>query len=127
MAYSRQPHQRRSYSAPRTSIPTPPPKPVAPVVPLPPPRRRPLPQGLVENLCYENGVLKSKPDCRAVLINHCILEDDFDIDEAEDATDRELRERNLWNEPSLDEILYGNTATEEVSPSDPEISSTLLP
>jgi hypothetical protein len=67
-----------------------------------------LPEGLIEKICYENDVLKPKPDCRAALIDYCILEDDFDIDEAEDAVDKALRERNLWNEPRLEDILYGN-------------------
>ena len=90
--------------------PAPPAKPQAPHVPLPPPRRLPLPEGLIEKLCYDEGVLKPKPDCRAALIDYCILEDDFDIDEAEDATDKALRERNLWNEPRLEDILYGDLA-----------------
>lgn len=89
--------------------------PQGPVTPVVPPRRKPLPEGLIEKLCYENDVLKPKPDCRAALIDYCILEDDFDIDEAEDAVDKALRERNLWNEPSLEDILYGGESNADVS------------
>jgi hypothetical protein len=130
MPFSRQPHQgssgnnRRSFghgrgpNPPAARFPAKPHQtPSAPAAPLPPPRRKPLPEGLIEKLCYEKDVLKPKPDCRAVLIDHCILEDDFDIDEAEDAVDKALRERNLWNEPSLEEILYGNGADSATAPS----------
>jgi len=60
----------------------------------------------LEKLCYtEQGTLKTKPDCRAALINKLILEEMVDIDEAEDAVDRFLREKNYWNEPTLEELL----------------------
>jgi hypothetical protein len=113
MSFSRQPRDRRSYGQNHTTKPfgqqnnaqrTPP----GPTTPVVPPRRKPLPEGLIEKICYENDVLKPKPDCRAALIDYCILEDDFDIDEAEDAVDKALRERNLWNEPRLEDILYGD-------------------
>lgn len=94
-----------------------------PAAPLPPPRRKPLPEGLIEKLCYEKDALRPKPDCRAALIDYCILEDDFDIDEAEDAVDKALRERNLWNEPRLEDILYGNDEPTAPSPN-PLISPT---
>lgn len=89
-----------------------------PVTPVVPPRRKPLPEGLIEKLCYEKEVLKPKPDCRAALIDYCILEDDFDIDEAEDAVDKALRARNLWNEPLLEDILYGTLSTESAPEQD---------
>ncbi|MBP9763109.1 hypothetical protein KBD34_05890 [Patescibacteria group bacterium] len=113
MSFSRQPRDRRSFGQNHATKPfghqnnaqrTPP----APTTPIVPPRRKPLPEGLIETICYENDVLKPKPDCRAALIDYCILEDDFDIDEAEDAVDKALRERNLWNEPRLEDILYGD-------------------
>lgn len=110
MSFSRQPRDRRSFGHGRGPHPQSAQAPIkaqGPVTPVIPPRRKPLPAGLIEKLCYENDVLKPKPDCRAALIDFCILEDDFDIDEAEDAVDKALRERNLWNEPSLEEILYG--------------------
>jgi hypothetical protein len=60
----------------------------------------------LEKLCYtEQGILKTKPDCRAAMINKLILEDMVDIDEAEDAVDRFLREKNFWNEPTLEDLL----------------------
>ena len=101
-------------------------RPTIPVAPPVPARRKPLPEGLIEKMCYEEGVLKPKPDCRAALIDFCILEDDFDIDEAEDAVDKSLRERNLWNEPRLEDILYGDDSETDAAPSslDPQISST---
>ena len=115
MSFSRQPRDRRSFGHGRGSQPQSTQSPVKPhglVTPVIPPRRKPLPEGLIEKVCYENDVLKPKPDCRAALIDFCILEDDFDIDEAEDAVDKALRERNLWNEPSLEEILYGTNEPE---------------
>ncbi len=111
MSFSRQPRDRRSFGHGRGPQPhnaQPAIKSQGPVTPVIPPRRKPLPAGVIEKLCYESDVLKPKPDCRAALIDFCILEDDFDIDEAEDAVDKALRERNLWNEPSLEDILYGN-------------------
>lgn len=99
-----------------------------PTAPPPPNRRKPLPEGLIEKICYENDVLKGKPDCRAALIDYCILEDDFDIDEAEDAVDKALRERNLWNEPRLEDILYGDDQPKDddanAPSTDSQVSST---
>ena len=58
-------------------------------------------------LCYEDGRLKPKPDSRASMINALILdpETDVDIDDAENTVDKLLREWNLWNEPTLEELL----------------------
>lgn len=64
-----------------------------------------LSEELVGKLCYENGALKPKAECRAGLINHLILEDSYDIDEAENITDRTLRAMNLWNEPRIEDLL----------------------
>ena len=132
MPFTRQPHDRRSFGHGRgpqahargsrttTFVPRPPIVAQGPVTPVIPPRRKPLPEGLIEKLCYEKEVLKPKPDCRAALIDFCILEDDFDIDEAEDAVDKALRERNLWNEPSLEDILREDDEDSAPSP-DPQI------
>jgi len=63
-------------------------------------------QKALEGLCYnEDGTLKTKSECRASLINKLILEDSVDIDEAENVTDKFLRDRNFWNEPTLEELL----------------------
>jgi len=66
----------------------------------------PIDQTALESLCHnDDGSLKSKSECRASLINKLILEDSIDIDEAENVTDRFLRDRNFWNEPTLEELL----------------------
>lgn len=39
------------------------------------------------------------------MINTLILDEMMDIDEAEDYCDKLLRELNLWNEPTLEELL----------------------
>lgn len=52
-------------------------------------------------LCYdERGGLKTKPECRSALINHLILDEMVDVMEAEDLTDKTLRELNLWPMPA---------------------------
>jgi hypothetical protein len=61
---------------------------------------------IIQKFCYaENGALKPKAECRAGLINYLILDQSFDIDEAEDMTDKTLRQLNLWNEPRLEDLL----------------------
>ncbi|HWQ99722.1 MAG TPA: hypothetical protein VN397_02640 [Candidatus Methylomirabilis sp.] len=48
-------------------------------------------------LCYnDRGGLMTKPECRTALINHLILEEMLDVMDAEDLTDKTLRELNLW-------------------------------
>ncbi|MEO5927720.1 MAG: hypothetical protein ABIO72_03285 [Patescibacteria group bacterium] len=50
-------------------------------------------------LCHdEKGGVRPKNECRAVMINHLILEDGMDIDAAEDLADKTLRQANLWGE-----------------------------
>ena len=62
-------------------------------------------QETLKNLCYdERGAVKTKAECRAALINHMILEEMIDIDEAEDTADKTLRELNLWPEPEKVEL-----------------------
>lgn len=61
---------------------------------------------LLRRMCYtEAGAVKPKPECRAEMINHLILEEMMDIDEAEDLVDKSLREFNLWGEPRLEDLL----------------------
>lgn len=62
----------------------------------------------VRKMCYaEDGTIKPKAECRAEIINRLILDPaiDIDIDEAESFVDASLREFNLWNEPTLEELL----------------------
>ena len=48
-------------------------------------------------LCFDEvGAARPKNDCRASIINHLILEEGLDIDEAEDLAEQTLREANLW-------------------------------
>ena len=50
-------------------------------------------------LCLDTlGNPKDKNDCRAALINHLILDEMLDIDEAEDKTDEVLNTLGLWKE-----------------------------
>jgi len=56
-------------------------------------------------LCLdEDGQPKSKPDARAAIINHLILEETMDIDDAEDLADATLRESGFWPEPPADAV-----------------------
>ena len=58
-------------------------------------------QELLRKLCYkDDGALKTRPECRAAMINHLILEELMDIDEAEDLVEKNLREWNLWEAPN---------------------------
>jgi len=61
----------------------------------------------VRAMCHgAAGTLRPKAECRAELINKLILDEGVvDIDEAEDKIDKMLRELNLWNEPTLEELL----------------------
>jgi hypothetical protein len=54
-------------------------------------------------LCLnDEGKPRNKPDCRAEIINHLILEELLDVDEAEERTEDILNELDLWSyeEPS---------------------------
>ena len=47
----------------------------------------------LKNLCLdEKGQPKTKEECRAAIINHLILEELTDIDEAENIADKTIRE-----------------------------------
>jgi len=57
----------------------------------------------LKQLCYdEKGAVKPKPECRAALINHLILDESMDIDDAEDLAEKTLQEVNLWEEEKKD-------------------------
>jgi hypothetical protein len=61
-------------------------------------------QEVLKNLCYDDkGELKSKMECRASMINHLILDESYDIDDAEDLADKTLKDLDLWPEPIEDE------------------------
>lgn len=54
-------------------------------------------------LCQdEKGEIKPKNECRALMINHLILEDGLDIDAAEDLADKTLNETGYWPIPKFD-------------------------
>lgn len=54
---------------------------------------------IIRQLCFsEDGLLKSKPECRAAIINHLILNDMVDIDAAEDMADQALKNSGFWSE-----------------------------
>jgi hypothetical protein len=58
----------------------------------------------LKKLCYdEKGGVRPKSECRAVLINHLILDEMMDIDEAEDLAEKTLQEVNLWTEGDKEE------------------------
>ena len=46
----------------------------------------------------ERGDAKPKNECRAVIINHLILEEGLDIDEAEELAEQTLNQSGLWPE-----------------------------
>jgi hypothetical protein len=50
----------------------------------------------------EKGSLRPKNECRALMINHLILEDGMDIDAAEDLADKTLNESGFWPIPKFD-------------------------
>jgi hypothetical protein len=50
-------------------------------------------------LCYaDDGSVKARIECRSDLINHLILEEMMDVDEAEELTDTTMTELGLWSE-----------------------------
>ena len=56
----------------------------------------------LKQLCYdEKGGVKPKPECRAALINHLILDESMDIDDAEDLAEKTLQEVNLWEQAEV--------------------------
>lgn len=58
----------------------------------------------LHQLCLdEQGAPKPKNECRAAIINHLILEEMMDIDEAEDLAEKTLHETGFFNEPKTEE------------------------
>lgn len=67
----------------------------------------------LRKMCYdEKGSVKPKDECRATIINALILDEMMDIDDAENLVDKSLREFNLWNEPTLEELLRDDEPTD---------------
>ncbi|MBU1349127.1 hypothetical protein KJ781_03605 [Patescibacteria group bacterium] len=59
---------------------------------------------LLRGLCLdETGTPKPKNDCRAAIINHLIIEEMMDIDDAEDLAEKTLHETGFWPESTVDE------------------------
>lgn len=50
----------------------------------------------------EKGDVRPKNECRALIINHLILEDGMGVDEAEDLADKTLNETGYWPIPTFD-------------------------
>jgi len=54
-------------------------------------------------LCHdENKSLRPKNECRALMINHLILEDGLGVDDAEDLADKTLNTSGFWPVPKFD-------------------------
>ena len=52
---------------------------------------------VLQALCYDDqGGVKPRPECRSTLINHLILEESMDVDEAEDLVEKTLNGLVLW-------------------------------
>ena len=51
----------------------------------------------------DSGNPKAKTDCRATLINHLILDESLDVDEAEEKTEEILTQLGLWPEEEVEE------------------------
>ncbi len=63
------------------------------------------PQTLRAICLDEHGAPKSKSECRALLINHLILEEMMDIDAAEDLADKTIRETGFWPEMDIRKLF----------------------
>lgn len=66
------------------------------------------PQTLHQLCLDEQGSPKPKNECRAAIINHLILDEMMDIDEAEDLAEKTLRGTGFWPEEKI-EIDTGET------------------
>lgn len=52
---------------------------------------------VLKALCYtDSGEIKPRTECRSTLINHLILEEMMDVDDAEDFVEKTLNELALW-------------------------------
>jgi hypothetical protein len=59
---------------------------------------------VLKALCFdESGNAKPRSECRSTLINHLILEDSMDVDEAEDVVESTLNGLALWPENGEEE------------------------
>lgn len=68
---------------------------------------------VLRGLCFEaDGSPKSRPDARAAVINHLILEETMDIDDAEDLADATLRESGLWPNPPAETVATDDVPEE---------------
>jgi len=66
---------------------------------------------VLKALCYaDDGSVKPRMECRTELINHLILEEMMDVDEAEDLTDTTLTELGLWENPTPHEDILPEEA-----------------
>lgn len=61
-------------------------------------RRMTKPEELRALCLDERGAAKPKTECRAAIINHLILEQGLDIDEAEEVAEQTLNQSGLWPE-----------------------------
>jgi hypothetical protein len=54
-------------------------------------------------LCHdEKSALRPKNECRALMINHLILEDGLGVDAAEDLADKTLNQSGFWPIPKFE-------------------------
>jgi len=68
---------------------------------------------VLKALCYaEDGSVKPHTECRSELINHLILEELMDVDEAEDLTDATMTELGLWQNPTEAQDMLPEDATD---------------
>lgn len=66
---------------------------------------------VLKALCYaDNGTVKPRTECRTDLINHLILEEMVDVDEAEDLADATMTELGLWESPESDQDVLPENA-----------------
>jgi hypothetical protein len=55
-------------------------------------------------ICLDDqGNPKDKDECRAALINHLILDEMLDVDEAEEKTEKTLDDLGLWPQEEVEE------------------------
>ena len=74
----------------------------------------PTPETLRALCLDDTGAARPKNDCRAAIINHLILEEGLDIDEAEDLAEKTLREVNLWPEKPNTPAAASNGTLSEI-------------
>ena len=63
-------------------------------------------------LCFDaNGQTLHKDSCRANMINHLILDELMDVDEAEDLVEKTIQELDLWKD---EEVIHDKAVDEDV-------------